>query len=202
MKAPVAAATSSAFVPRNCVGSINGFGVIGDGVEVGPSSIPGECSSSYRWSLAVVRIRQIYEASLQQTPQACVFKEVYAGSAFELVVVLKGHWDVMNCCCVLPADAGSGLWTTRAYKKSELVTEYSGTYITHKQALQLREDNLDSHVRVDTSLHLCIDGIRQPQPGLGGASFCNDARNSQMNNAVFIRRSVAAAQGRGQWHCS
>lgn len=101
-------------------------------------------------------------------------------------------------CCLLPTEAGSGLWTTRDYSKSDLLTEYSGTYITHEQALQLRADNLDSHVRVVSSFHLCIDGIKEPRAGLGGASFCNDARNSKINNAVFTTRSVAAGDT-GRW---
>lgn len=81
-----------------------------------------------------------------------------------------------------------GLWTTRPYSKSELITEYSGQYITHEQALDLRNKDMDSHVRVVSSFHLCIDGIRDPLPGFGAASFANDARNSRINNAVFATR--------------
>lgn len=46
MAAAAAAINFSVFVPRNCIGSLKNFGVIGDGVEVRASSIPGECCSS------------------------------------------------------------------------------------------------------------------------------------------------------------
>jgi hypothetical protein len=58
--------------------------------------------------------------------------------------------------------------------------------IDHKKALKLRKQNKHSHIRVLNSQFQYIDGIRQPQSGVGGASFANDARDSQKNNAVFV----------------
>jgi hypothetical protein len=81
-----------------------------------------------------------------------------------------------------------GLFAGRDYAKHALLTEYSGDYITHDEAHRLRDQQLDSHVRVVSSFHLCIDGIREPESGLGAASFANDARNSKINNAVFVTK--------------
>jgi len=88
------------------------------------------------------------------------------------------------------ADAGLGLWTTRFYPKSALITEYCGPIVSFQEARRLREAQQDSHIRVLSSFHECIDGIKEQQPGLGGASFANDARSSRRNNAAFTTRCV------------
>jgi hypothetical protein len=81
-----------------------------------------------------------------------------------------------------------GLYVDHDVQKNQLITEYSGVYITHDEAHILRDQQLDSHVRVVSSFHLCIDGIREPEPGLGAASFANDARNTKINNTVFVMK--------------
>lgn len=81
-----------------------------------------------------------------------------------------------------------GLWTQRPFPRNSLITEYSGSIIDHATALQLRELNQHSHIRALSSMHLYIDGIRVPQRGMGGASFCNDARDISKNNAVFVTK--------------
>lgn len=92
---------------------------------------------------------------------------------------------LLHCVPCFPyADAGLGLWTTRFYPKSALITEYCGTIVSFQHARRLREAQQDSHIRVLSSFHECIDGIKEQQPGLGGASIANDARNSRKNNAM------------------
>ena len=81
-----------------------------------------------------------------------------------------------------------GLFTTRPYAKNSLVTEYIGDIVTHQQALLLREQGKDTHIRALNSFHLCIDGIKEPKLGVGGASFAIDARDSRKNNVVFVTR--------------
>lgn len=129
-------------------------GVIGNGIEIRPSSIPSMTAARSKHSSPV------------QHP-----------------VTLD-----LLLACLLHADAGMGLFTSRHYAKNELVTEYCGELISHSQARKLREEGKDTHVRALNSFHLCIDGIKVPQQGLGGASFANDARDLTKNNVVFVTR--------------
>ena len=81
---------------------------------------------------------------------------------------------------------GNGLWTSRFFRRNELITEYCGPIIDHRKALKLRRQNRHSHIRVLNSQFQYINGIKQPKAGQGGASFANDARDSHHNNAVFV----------------
>lgn len=102
--------------------------------------------------------------------------------------VLLLSW-LLRCCCVCcVSGGGNGLFTSRLFHKNELITEYFGPIIDHKKAKKLRKQNKHSHVRVLTIQFQYIDGIKHPRPGVGGASFANDARDSQKNNAVFVCR--------------
>lgn len=83
---------------------------------------------------------------------------------------------------------GNGLWTSRFFRRNELITEYFGPIIDHKKALTLRYKNKHSHIRVLNLQFRYIDGIKKPQLGVGGASFANDARDPGKTNAVFISR--------------
>lgn len=86
------------------------------------------------------------------------------------------------------AGGGNGLFTTRFFRRNELITEYVGPIIDHKKAQKLRLRNKHSHIRVLNLQFLYIDGLKHPKPGVGGASFANDARDSTKNNAVFTCR--------------
>jgi hypothetical protein len=72
------------------------------------------------------------------------------------------------------------------FLRNELITEYCGPIIDHKRALELRRKKKHSHIRVLNSQHSYIDGIKVPKQGQGGASFANDARDSQQQNSVFV----------------
>jgi hypothetical protein len=86
------------------------------------------------------------------------------------------------------AGAGNGLYTDRKFERNELITEYCGPIIDHKKALKLRRQNKHSHIRVLNSQFSYIYGLKQPELGQGGASFANDARDTQKNNAVFVSK--------------
>jgi hypothetical protein len=85
----------------------------------------------------------------------------------------------------LSADAGLGLFTAQVFQKGQLITEYCGPIVDHKKAKQLRARKQHYHVRALNLQFLYIDGIKQPQEGIGGASFANDGRDLQANNATF-----------------
>lgn len=69
-----------------------------------------------------------------------------------------------------------------------MITEYQGKLIDHDKALKLRARGQHTHIRVLNSMHLYIDGLKQPEQGRGGASFANDARDADITNAVFIQK--------------
>lgn len=55
------------------------------------------------------------------------------------------------------ADAGLGLFTTRAIPRNALITEYVGPIIDRHQAKQLRRANAHSHVvRVTLAVVFCV----------------------------------------------
>jgi hypothetical protein len=83
------------------------------------------------------------------------------------------------------AGAGNGLYTTRSYKLNEIITEYCGPLIDYQEARERRAKQQDSHIRCLNYGTQCIDGLQQPEPGQGGASFANDARDRQLNNSRF-----------------
>lgn len=90
------------------------------------------------------------------------------------------------------AGAGRGLYTVRPFRKGELITFYDGyRLLSHDGASALRQ--LDpsrvSHLRTLESGRTVIDGFREPLPGTGAASFCNDGRSAARNNARFVTRS-------------
>lgn len=80
------------------------------------------------------------------------------------------------------------MWATKRFERNELVTEYQGKLIDHEKALKLRNRGLHTHVRVLNSMHLYIDGLKQPEAGRGGASFANDARDPDITNSMFIQK--------------
>lgn len=55
---------------------------------------------------------------------------------------------MLTQACCNTTGGGNGLWTTRLFRRNELITEYCGPIIDHKKALQLRRKNKHSHIRV------------------------------------------------------
>lgn len=80
------------------------------------------------------------------------------------------------------------MWASRAFKKNSLVTEYCGRIIGRAEAESLRREGCHSHVRCLCMQWLYIDGVKQPQRGLGGASFASDGLHARLNNATFVQR--------------
>lgn len=112
---------------------------------------------------------------VQQAARTCCFRTPFHGLLLVLLLTAS-------------AGAGNGLWATRRYEKHELITEYQGKHIDHEKALKLRKRGRHTHVRVLNSMHLYIDGLKQPEAGRGGASFANDARDPDLTNAMFIQK--------------
>ncbi len=80
--------------------------------------------------------------------------------------------------------AGLGLFAGRAFEKGEMITEYSGNFITREESVR-RLGKTDSHIRTHIGRRWDIDGLRQPQVGRGAASFANDAAPPLKANSVF-----------------
>ena len=76
----------------------------------------------------------------------------------------------------------------RPFPKKSFITEYSGTIITYQQARVLAAAGKGSHLRVLEFNFRAIKGITKPKRGKGGASFANDARDVDINNADFVNR--------------
>lgn len=76
----------------------------------------------------------------------------------------------------------------RPFPKNAFITEYSGTIITYQQARLLAAAGKGSHLRVLEFNFRALKGITRPKKGKGGASFANDARDADINNAAFVNR--------------
>lgn len=84
-------------------------------------------------------------------------------------------------------ELAKGLFVTQPVKKGAKITWYHGSLITHEEALQLREANNDSHIVGLCHRLFCVDGIKEPVYGAGGASFANDPRGSFRPNAKLVK---------------
>ncbi|KIY98211.1 hypothetical protein MNEG_9752 [Monoraphidium neglectum] len=73
------------------------------------------------------------------------------------------------------ALAGNGLFAARPFARGDLITEYVGRLISHEEAQLLRARRAHTH----------IDGLKDPQPGEGGGSFANDARDGAAINSAY-----------------
>ena len=72
--------------------------------------------------------------------------------------------------------AGLGAFATQFFAKNDLVTEYAGDVVSENEA---RDGRPQTHlVRFD---NMRIDGIKQPEVGLGLGSFCNDPQDDRRN---------------------
>jgi hypothetical protein len=81
--------------------------------------------------------------------------------------------------------AGKGLFTTTAFKRNQLITEYHGKIIPYKTACRLVALNKASHIRALEFGFRAIKASTKPKLGKGGAAFANDARSKAKNNAKF-----------------
>jgi hypothetical protein len=81
-------------------------------------------------------------------------------------------------------NSGRGLFTTRFFRRGDLVTEYVGTRISRERALQLKALNLHSHIR-SISFHELIDGERDPQELQGVGAMANDPRDVTKVNTKY-----------------
>lgn len=95
----------------------------------------------------------------------------------------------------MTAGAGNGLYTTRSYKRNQIITEYCGPLIDYQEARERRGRQQDSHIRCLSYGTQCIDGLKQPEQGQGGASFANDARDTHLNNSRFYSKYVLRPSG-------
>lgn len=89
------------------------------------------------------------------------------------------------------SGAGMGLFALTPFERNSYITYLHGERITRKEAIELRERGLDSHVRCIHYMGDCINGVTSKtiQHGDGCASICNDGRNSQVNNCYFDTRN-------------
>jgi SET domain-containing protein len=79
-----------------------------------------------------------------------------------------------------------GLFTTRSFKKNDIITEYTGERISREEALDRRRLKRASHIR-KVDFHQCIDGDKKPKSFQGIAQFTNDGTNHEGgNNSIFI----------------
>lgn len=95
-------------------------------------------------------------------------------------------------------NAGLGLFALRNFAKHEPITAYVGLLISHADALELRAQQQDTHVRRHIAMRWAIDGCRLPESGvqicdpqtqmrgLGVAAFANHcAAGAAECNAKF-----------------
>jgi hypothetical protein len=79
-----------------------------------------------------------------------------------------------------------GLFTTRSFRKRELVSEYTGDRISREQAIERRLRNDSSYIK-GIDYYQCIDGDRDPDSYQGIAQFTNDgSEHNGGNNTKFI----------------
>eukprot|EP01055_Gregarina_sp_Pseudo9_P001101 Gregarina_sp_Pseudo_9__1100@NODE_1717_length_1371_cov_29_033033_g1591_i0_p1_GENE_NODE_1717_length_1371_cov_29_033033_g1591_i0NODE_1717_length_1371_cov_29_033033_g1591_i0_p1_ORF_typecomplete_len435_score63_22SET/PF00856_28/1_4e03SET/PF00856_28/6_6e15_NODE_1717_length_1371_cov_29_033033_g1591_i0311335 len=78
-------------------------------------------------------------------------------------------------------SAGRGLFASRDFKKGELVTEYVGEIITRDEARRRLRRGMFHYLGTLVTGMYEIDGIKEPQEGVGAASFINHARRPHAN---------------------
>lgn len=158
---------------------------IGDGVEVRPSSIAG-----VHLNLMVHRSKYFHSC----TPRTPICITAVSCDCLPASLLVQWCTPALLTCPPTAAlltfntGAGLGLWSSRPFKRNDLITSYSGDEISYVEALRLRNAGKGSHIRTIESRHTAINGIKLPQPGEGGASFANDARSRQINNAKLINK--------------
>lgn len=81
--------------------------------------------------------------------------------------------------------AGKGLFTTKDFRRRQLITEYYGKIISYKTACKLVACNKASHIRALDFQFRSIRASTKPKHNKGGAAFANDARCAAKNNAEF-----------------
>lgn len=81
--------------------------------------------------------------------------------------------------------AGKGLFTSTAFRRNQLITEYHGKVVPYATACRLVLLNKASHIRALEYGFRAIRARTKPKRGKGGAAFANDARSKARNNAKF-----------------
>ncbi|EZG44527.1 SET domain protein [Gregarina niphandrodes] len=83
------------------------------------------------------------------------------------------------------AGGGSGLFTARAFRKGELVTEYVGEILDRAEAERRCSVGQFQYIGTLQAQQYYIDGLRVPEAGRGGASFINHAQ-PKLANAAWV----------------
>ena len=101
-------------------------------------------------------------------------------------VATNGH-GVMALPSSFGAEAGFGVYASRAFFKNEYVTFYAGEEIGRAEALRRQKLGRQSHIRALIIGHVYIDGIRgaDAQLGDGLASVINHAHPFNVAFAEF-----------------
>src|SRR5688500_1644374 len=90
-------------------------------------------------------------------------------------------------------NAGYGLYASINFKQNDYITIYEGKIITKKEADEITKKDPErrSHMRSLQLGQSVIDGKIDPIPGKGGASFANDANNTNFkNNSKFVTKFI------------
>jgi hypothetical protein len=82
--------------------------------------------------------------------------------------------------------AGKGLFALQEFRRNDYITFYDGIVVDRQEALDLREKNLDTHIRSIYFLGDCINGYTGAdiKNGHGGASIANDL--FKLNNCKLV----------------
>ena len=85
-------------------------------------------------------------------------------------------------------SAGNGLFAKWAFRKGDIITEYSGDQMTLREA---KSQSIQTHIaRQATGTYMY--GLRQPVTGQGGASFANhasppNAERDEVGNTLYLK---------------
>lgn len=138
-----------------------------------------------------IAVRELEEGSTEPKKKRAV---VNSGSNY---LDMKAHistlGDGLETKTSTIPGAGLGLFATRDFADDEVITSYYGMLVPYKEAKRRNP----SHIRALFPMHTAIDGrfmrdgteITDPNlqlRGKGVAALCNDARDEERNNAIFI----------------
>ena len=97
-----------------------------------------------------------------------------------LEALRKGKWALDCDVYAAPSPIhGTGLFGNVAHEPLDKITFMEGDLISYREAVTTSDKD---YIRTLFPQNLCINGLRKPQSGRGGASFAN---HSQLPNATF-----------------